>query len=128
MGWFSSVKKEENVLPQVSSLQQVNPMGVQSHYTPSLNVPSEVSSTVQEIGTNGHMNKAEPFFVRMDKFNDAKRVLMEVERKMKDMEEVLARLGEAKQKEDEEIDSWKQNLKDVKGYLEDIHESVFNRL
>lgn len=127
MGWFGSKKKEEE-FPQIPSFQQVSPRVVPSSPVVTLNDPSEVSTTTQEIGSNCQMDKSEPFFVRIDKFNEAKKSLVEIERKMRDMEEVLVKLGETKEKEDEEIDSWKQDLRVIKGYLGDINDSVFSRL
>jgi hypothetical protein len=131
MGWFSS-KKEEEELPSVPALQQVNAMGgvqgMQQSSMSHLNNPSEVSQVSQEVGSNGQMNKKDPFFIRMDKFNESKRNLIEIEKKMRDMENVLARLGDAKEREDAEIESWKSDMKEIKGYLEDINESVFSRL
>ncbi len=128
MGWFNSKKKEEEI-PQLPSLQQVNPrVGLKQDSAVVMNDFSKVSSTTQEIGSNCQMNKSEPFFIRVDKFNEAKKNLIEIERKMRDMEEVLVKLGETKEREDEEIDSWKQDLKVIKGYLGDINDSVFSRL
>ncbi len=126
MGWFSSKKEEE--LPATSSLQQLNPNGMQQSVMSSMNNPSEFNQVAREIGSNGQMNKSDPFFVRIDKFNDAKKNLIEIERKMRDMENVLARFGETKQKEDAEIDSWKQDMKGIRSYLEEINDSVFSRL
>ncbi len=128
MGWFNSFKKEEDFLPQIPSLQQVNPSVMQQSVVSSINNSPEVMQVSREVGSNGPINKADPFFVRIDKFNEAKKNLVEIEKKMRDMENVLARLGETKQKEDDEIDSWKQDMKEIKAHLEDINDSVFSRL
>ncbi len=126
MGWFSS-KKEES-LPEIPSLQQVN-SGSQAQLSVQVNNPLNVNSVSQDVGSVGQQSSQEqPFFVRIDKFNDAKKNLVEIEKKLRDMESVLAKLGGIKQKEDEEIDSWKQDMKVIKGYLDEINDSVFSRL
>jgi len=135
MGWFSSKKADS--LSGVPTLQQVSPMKIESspEFIPSIdntntlvNNPSNVSSVSREIGSSYQMNRNDPFFVRIDKFNEAKKNLGEIERKMRDMENILVRLGETKQKEDREIDSWKRDMKEIRSYLEEINGSVFNRL
>jgi hypothetical protein len=88
----------------------MNPNSMQQSMMSSMNNPSEFNQVAREIGSNGQMNKSDPFFVRIDKFNDAKKNLIEIEKKMRDMENVLARLGDTKQKEDAEIESWKQDM------------------
>ncbi len=139
MGWFSS-KKEEDMIPSLPSLQQMNPasMQPQQSFIPA-NISSHSNSSPQSLGvqptvsreisvSNGQMNRNEPFFVRIDKFNEARKSLVEIERKLRDMENILVKIGETKQKEDEEIDSWKTDMKTIRNYLEDINESVFSRL
>jgi hypothetical protein len=139
MGLFSR-KKEEESLPAVPSLQQVNPSGVQQSVIPSISgssdlnqcsmgIPSSNFSDIsQDITSSCSLNKNEPFFVRIDRFNDAKKNLFEIEKKLREMENVLVKIGETKQKEDEEIDSWKQDMKIIRSYLEDINQSVFSKL
>lgn len=128
MGFFNS-KRKENLLSEVSPLQQVNPQSMQMREgVLPMNVQTSVPQVSQEIGSKGQMNKSEPFFVRIDKFNEAKKNLIEIERKMRDMENVLVKLGETKQREDEEIESWKEDMKIIKGYLDEINGSVFSKL
>lgn len=132
MGWFSSKKKEEqDILPALPSLQQVNPSLTQQQvaFQPSEDSFHSAASPIsREIGHGGSSEKNDPFFVRIDKFNEAKRNLAEIEKKLREMENILVKVSETKQKEQQEIDSWKKDMKEIKNYLEEVNNSVFNKL
>jgi peptidoglycan hydrolase CwlO-like protein len=128
MGWFNSVKKEEELSSPIPSFQQDSSFESVVDSSSTSQISQEIGNVSREVSSSGQVNKSEPFFVRVDKLNDAKANLIEIEKKMGDMENVLARLGETKEKEDAEIDSWKQDMKSIRDYLEDINESIFDRL
>ena len=72
--------------------------------------------------------KTEPFFVRMDKFQDTRKNLSEVVIRLKDMERILEKITEAKAKEDAELASWKEETRKIKSYLSTIEQSLFNKI
>lgn len=126
MRWFRSRKKEEDSLPLVTSSEQGDNSDLSNGYSEKTYFESTPISQRIQVSDSG--NSSEPFFVRIDKFNEAKRGLMEADRKMRELDSVLNKLIEVKQKEDEEIESWKQDMKIIKGYLDDINNSVFSKL
>ena len=128
MGLFNFLKRSENESSQFGNLQQADPSKLLQPPLSNFNAPSEVNPISKEMNFAGQINKSDPFFVRIDRFNEAKRNLVEIERKIKDMEHVLVKIGETKQKEDEEIESWKRDMKEIRNYLEDINEKVFSKL
>jgi hypothetical protein len=70
----------------------------------------------------------EPIFVRIDKFQDAKKDFEEIKRKMKDIETILRKVKEVKTKEDAEITGWTDELEKVKARLSEIDENFFNKM
>ena len=126
MGWFGSNKREQEVskdvlIKEIPEIQSPKPIVTQDFPT--------ISSVEREnpLGiTPG--DKKDPFFVRIDKFNEAKKNLTEIELKLRDMENILAKIGDVKQKEDHEIESWKKDMGTIRGHLESINQSVFSKL
>jgi|GEM_PF-2917490 len=127
MALFKSKKKEElPSLPEMNSFQQSSTMNnqIQSFSTPQ---------DLQNPYGNENLNQSQPqiqqpFFVRIDKFREAKDNLVEIEKKLREMGVILSKLESAKEKEEEEINSWKEDMKEMKEYLESINSSVFNQL
>lgn len=70
----------------------------------------------------------EPIFVRIDKFQEAKKDFEEIKRKLKEIDSVLKRVKDIKAKEDAEIGGWSDELEKVKSRISDIDESFFNRI
>lgn len=130
MGLFNLFKKEEKIeLPPLIPQKQLQIQNNQLPNNLSINNPYQFSEVVTEVGSGNNQNPSnQPFFVRIDKFNEAKKDLIEIERKLRDMENILAKLTITKQKEDEEIESWKSDMKTIRDYLEKINDSIFNKL
>jgi len=121
MGWFNIGKQEEATTTNLPSIQQTEVLNVNS--SPSVAPVKRENAMGVSPG-----DKKDPFFVRIDKFNEGKKNLFEIEKKLQDMENILAKLGETKQKEDEEISSWKKDMGVIRNYLESINQSVFSKL
>ncbi len=73
-------------------------------------------------------NRAEPIFVRIDKFQSAKKEFEEVRSKIKDIEHMLRRIKEVKIREDAEIQEWVKDLEGLKTRLSNIDAHIFNKL
>ncbi|MBS3079737.1 hypothetical protein J4218_06460 [Candidatus Pacearchaeota archaeon] len=127
MSWWIFGKKEEKVEEPVES----------SISLPDISVES-VDNTLENIGVTKELQssspnfevakKSEPFFVRMDKFQDTRKNLSEVVIRLKDMERILEKITEAKAKEDAELASWKEETRKIKSYLSTIEQSLFNKI
>ena len=89
---------------------------------------------INQFGPSEEMEKVikkdvnESIFVRIDKFNSAKRDIKEIERDLKRIEEVLEEINEIKVKEDEEVNSLSKNLEEIKERLSKIDTEIFNRI
>lgn len=67
-------------------------------------------------------------FVRMDKFEEARRDFDEIKRKVKEIEQVLGKVKEMKSKEDNEISDWTSGLEKIKSKISGIDENFFNKI
>lgn len=138
MSWWIFGKKEETSMDNVklAKVDEIPEISVEPVETPEL--VSEESNNIREIKsimptTSSSPNlevakKSEPFFVRVDKFSDARKNLSAIGDRLKDMEEVLAKIDEVKAKEDEEISSWKEEMKEIRSHLSNIDDSLFNKV
>ncbi|VVB79649.1 Uncharacterised protein [uncultured archaeon] len=70
----------------------------------------------------------ETIFVRIDKFNSAKRDVQEISRDLREVEEVLSKIEEIKLQEDEEITEISKVMDEIKLRMTRIDNDVFNRI
>ncbi len=84
-------------------------------------------ATIQESVSTPTPSK-EPFFVRIDKFNDAKTNLQSINKKLKDMARILEKIEEVKIREDKELEEWKLDVNGIREYLSKVDEDIFNKI
>jgi len=128
MGWFSSGKRENKIeeipeqAPQAVAPPQEIPL------PPKELLAEDVPAVTQELGSGGTDKGTEPFFVRIDKFNEARERFNEINSQLKTMEKILVKFQETQEKEKEEIDSWKEDITKIKKYLSDVDKDIFNKI
>lgn len=71
---------------------------------------------------------ADSIFVRIDKFNSAKRDVEEIGRDLKEITQVIEKITDIKIKEDEEITEINKTLEEIKNRINRIDLDVFNRI
>ncbi|MBP7708546.1 hypothetical protein KA107_02580 [Candidatus Pacearchaeota archaeon] len=70
----------------------------------------------------------ESIFVRIDKFNSAKRDVQEISRDLKEIEQVLTKLEQIKMQEDEEVAEIGKVMEEIKLKMNRIDSDIFNRI
>jgi hypothetical protein len=121
MSWWIFGKKEETKLPEIREAPVEN---IDNNFE-NIGVTRELQASSPNFAV---AKKSEPFFVRIDKFQDAKKNLGEIGKRLKEMETVLGKINETKIKEDEEIASWKEEMKNIRSFLSTIDQNLFNRV
>ena len=71
---------------------------------------------------------AEPIFVRIDKFQVAQKNFEQIKDKVREVEVILRRVRDTKEREDKEISSWVGDLEKIKSRLAEIDLSIFSKL
>lgn len=71
---------------------------------------------------------AEPIFVRIDKFQAAQKNFGQIKDKVREVEVVLRRVKDTKEREDKEISSWVDDLEKIKSRLAEIDSNIFSKL
>jgi valyl-tRNA synthetase len=72
--------------------------------------------------------KAEPLFIRLDKFQNAKKEFNQVQIKVKEIEFVLRKIKDVKSKEENEISSWQTEVEKIKSRLAEIESNIFSKI
>jgi len=114
--------------PPLPSFMQPKPQTVpeMKQVTEEPKVKPEELSFPQDQTVKKDFN--ETIFVRIDKFTSAKRDLDEIERDLKQIEDVLTNLNEVKIREDEEITALNKNIEEIKSKLSSMDSDIFNRI
>jgi len=72
--------------------------------------------------------KLEPVFIRLDKFQTTLETFEEIKSKIQEIEELLARTKEIKQKEEQELADWEREIQTIKARIDLIDKTIFNKL
>jgi hypothetical protein len=105
--------------PPVRPTPMANPFVQQSEPAPQM-LPQEEKTVKKDA--------SESIFVRIDKFNSAKRDVEEIERDLKQITQVIDKITDIKLKEDEEITEINKTLEEIKNRINRIELDVFNRI
>ncbi len=73
-------------------------------------------------------NKTEPVYIRIDKFKTAVAHFQEIQAKIYEIENLLRKIKEAKQREDAELRDWEKELEIIKARIDSIDKNIFSRL
>jgi len=91
---------------------------------PSLPEPEVAAIPAPHVEKTG----PEPIFVRIDKFQDAKESLNDIQGKTKEMKEILRKINDVRRQEEEELNGWDQELEKLKGMLAEVESEIFNQI
>ena len=68
-----------------------------------------------------------PVFVRLDKFQTARNSLNSVREKLDEAEELLRKIREVKQREDQELVLWEKEMETIKARIKNVLAEIFER-
>ncbi len=73
-------------------------------------------------------DNTEPIFIRIDKFQLAKKNLEQIKEKVEEMEQVIGKIRAIKEKEEEDIKSWSDEVAKLKMSISQIDSNVFSQI
>lgn len=82
--------------------------------------PSSIPTTVK--------TKAEEVFVKLDKFQSARKALNSAQDQVQDIASMLKRIRETKLREEQELMSWEKEVIAAKTKIEEINKALFDKL
>jgi len=87
----------------------------------------EEKSEAKPIPILSSSNKEENVFVRLDKFHSARRSLNETKTRLEDIDSLLRKIREIKQREEQELSAWEKEVTELKAKIQSIRENIFDR-
>ncbi|MFA4960170.1 MAG: hypothetical protein WC548_00745 [Candidatus Pacearchaeota archaeon] len=109
-------------LPQTQHVKSTIPNRTFSAKTPAIRTHS-IPSAKDRIESD-----VEPIFIRIDKFQLAKKNIEQIKDKVEEMESVIGKIKQIKIKEEEEIKSWSEEIENLKVRISEIDSNVFNQI
>ena len=74
------------------------------------------------------VKKAEPVFVRIDKFEKALDTFEKSKEKIMDIEKMLREIRRLKEKEEEELNNWEKEIQTTKQQIERVDKELFSKI
>lgn len=74
------------------------------------------------------VTKAEPVFIRLDKFEESLNLFSKLKEEIQDVQELLDATKKLKEQEDKELEAWQQEMQSMKKQIEKIDEDLFSKI
>jgi hypothetical protein len=80
------------------------------------------------VERNYMTKKAEPVFIRIDKFEESMNIFHDIKTQVSEIENLIKRTKEIKAKEEEELASWQTEIQQIKDQIEKVNQDIFSRI
>jgi len=87
-----------------------------------------IRGELPERARGAFRQEAEPVFVRIDMFEEGLKIFEGIKNRISEIERVLAETKKLKEKEDEELNSWENELKRMKMEIERMGRDIFSKV
>jgi hypothetical protein len=78
--------------------------------------------------SNTFVSEKQPVFIKLDKFQDAVKKFEEIKSKVSEIENSLTKIKEIKEREEQELKAWEQEMQIIKDKVGNIDSSLFNKI
>lgn len=72
--------------------------------------------------------KPEPVFIRLDKFEESMDIFNDAKEQISEISDLLKNIKEMKQKEDEELNTWENQIQEIKKQIEKVDQDIFSKI
>lgn len=119
---------KEAIMPPPLDIPQRKPMSTNNLGMPNL-PPLEkphIKPRIRETHeTFAHTTHEKTMFVKIEDYHKATKAIEKIKAKIAESQKVLDKLKELKDEEDMELETWQNNLEDLKGRLLEIDQKLF---
>lgn len=112
---------QETKQPVTRELTELTPLKAAPVY------PS-VLEHVEERKERTEFRAREPIFIKIDRFSEALSNFESIKTKVQEIDDLLKRTKEIRQKEQEEFDAWEKEIIEIKEKIDSIDEKLFSKL
>jgi predicted ribosome quality control (RQC) complex YloA/Tae2 family protein len=74
------------------------------------------------------LNKNENIYLKIDKYESAKRALNSARKELEEIEDILKKIRDTKLREEQELESWEKQLLSAKAFVQEVNDTVFEKL
>lgn len=124
---LAGLPKFSGELPNLPSISSSIPASEDSQTSRAFEIGPVVSPPPKQSFIS-QISRAEPVFVKIDKFKDAISSFKQVKQKVADIEAMLKEIQELKKKEDRELNQWENEIRSIKSRIANIDDSLFKKL
>lgn len=103
-------------------------IGMSKVEAPKIKEFKENKLKTEEVDEMSKPKHKEPVFVRIDKFEESLKIFSRVKEKVSNIEKLLTETKELKNKEEEELDLWKESIQKLKLQIEKVDEDIFSKI
>lgn len=99
------------------------------NYEESVATKPKSREVPQNFAMRNYMTKkAEPVFIRIDKFEESMKIFQDIKSQISEIEELIKSTKEIKSKEEEELASWETEIQTIKNQIEKVDQDIFSRI
>jgi hypothetical protein len=132
--WSPHAEKEQNI-PPISTIKrppkelpQIKIQELPNEEISAIPALPNKSSDIETMPVTPPGSKRSNIFVKINKFNSAKRALADIEDKLKDIDGLLKKIRETKMREEQELDSWEKEVNTVKARIQEVTDNIFEKI
>jgi len=121
---------ENPIFPDNDEYTQSLPPLPETKPRQELPMPSmpKIPSIPKTKSFTGNSENPEPIFIRLDNFQATLRAFTEIKSRINEIEHLLTRTKELKEKEQKELEEWERELQGLKARMDSIDKTLFNKL
>ena len=101
---------------------QIHEVGIKKTPRFSETVSEEFSEASRRV------KKAEPIFIRLDKFEDSLKIFEKAKKEIREIEEMLRDTKSIKDEEEKELEHWETEIQTLKQQIEKIDKEIFSKV
>jgi hypothetical protein len=99
------------------------------NYETGISTKPKLREVPQNFVTKNYMTKkAEPIFIRIDKFEESMKIFQDIRSQVSEIESLIKNIKEIKSKEEEELASWETEIQQIKDQIEKVNQDIFSRI
>ena len=74
------------------------------------------------------VKETEPIFIRLDKFEESLNIVEKTKKQITEIEGMLRDIKKTKEKEEEELNFWENEVQEIKKQIENVNKKLFSKL
>jgi hypothetical protein len=91
-------------------------------------IGEEIPPRLKKLGAEREKSITEPIFIRIDRFEEALKIFNETKKKISEIDRILEDVRKIKEKEDNELKIWENEIRYMKEQIEKVDKDIFSKI